>query len=160
MPTECRADRMLSAFLTELPHVRRAAGQIFTRSRFSPRSFWAWVAMPFTHARRRGALPASAMVHGLSGVRLPGLPGLIGDTSCSLHLFHPYVLKVFNKVFHVASKSVASEQTLPGASNVLLASHLLGAIPPSHPSFPLMLPETFVLTGVVHAAARLHRDHQ
>jgi len=58
-------------------------------------------ATPFTHAWRRGALPASAMVHGLSGVRLPGLPGLIGDASCSLYLFHPYVLKVFNKVFHV-----------------------------------------------------------
>lgn len=90
----------------------------------------------------------------------PGLPGLIGDASCSLYLFHPYVLKVFSKVFHVASKSVASEQSLPGASNVLLASHLFGAIPPSHPRGTLMLPETFVLTGVVHAAARLHRDHQ
>lgn len=153
MPTECRADRMLSAFLT------RCWPDFYTQQILAE-FVLGMAATPFTHARRRGALPASAMVHGLSGVRLPGLPGLIGDASCSLHLFHPYVLKVFNKVFHVASKSVASEQTLPGASNVLLASHLLGAIPPSHPSFPLMLPETLVLTGVVHAAARLHRDHQ
>ncbi|MBA1200795.1 acyltransferase [Pseudomonas capeferrum] len=42
-----------------------------------------------------------ALVHGLSGVRLPGLLVLIGDASYSLYLFHPYVLKVFNKVFHV-----------------------------------------------------------
>lgn len=42
-----------------------------------------------------------ALVHGLSGVRLPALLVLIGDASYSLYLFHPYVLKVFNKVFHV-----------------------------------------------------------
>lgn len=42
-----------------------------------------------------------AMVHGLSGVRLPALLVLIGDASYSLYLFHPYVLKVFNKIFHV-----------------------------------------------------------
>ena len=42
-----------------------------------------------------------ALVHGLSGVRLPGLLVLIGDASYSLYLFHPYVLKVFNKIFHV-----------------------------------------------------------
>lgn len=42
-----------------------------------------------------------ALVHGLSGVRLPWLLVLIGDASYSLYLFHPYVLKVFNKVFHV-----------------------------------------------------------
>lgn len=42
-----------------------------------------------------------ALVHGLSGVRLPSVLVLIGDASYSLYLFHPYVLKVFNKVFHV-----------------------------------------------------------
>lgn len=50
-------------------------------------------------------IPASviflALVHGLSGVRLPAVLVLIGDASYSLYLFHPYVLKVFNKVFHV-----------------------------------------------------------
>lgn len=42
-----------------------------------------------------------ALVHGLSGVRLPWVLVLIGDASYSLYLFHPYVLKVFNKLFHV-----------------------------------------------------------
>ncbi|MDD1976043.1 MULTISPECIES: acyltransferase family protein [Pseudomonas] len=50
-------------------------------------------------------LPATvvflALVHGLAGLRLPALLVLIGDASYSLYLFHPYVLKVFNKVFHV-----------------------------------------------------------
>ncbi|SEN44873.1 Peptidoglycan/LPS O-acetylase OafA/YrhL, contains acyltransferase and SGNH-hydrolase domains [Pseudomonas sp. ok272] len=42
-----------------------------------------------------------AIVHGLSGVTLPRGVVLIGDASYSLYLFHPYVMKVFNKVFHV-----------------------------------------------------------
>ena len=42
-----------------------------------------------------------ALVHGLTAVDLPGWVVLIGDASYSLYLFHPYVLKVFNKVFHV-----------------------------------------------------------
>jgi exopolysaccharide production protein ExoZ len=68
--------------------------------------------MPFsahlTESLGRGlawGLPAAviflAVVHGLSGVHLPGWVVLIGDASYSLYLFHPYVLKVFNKVFHV-----------------------------------------------------------
>ncbi|MCY1405151.1 Acyltransferase family protein [compost metagenome] len=51
------------------------------------------------------AFPATviflALVHGLSGLRLPWILVLIGDASYSLYLFHPYVLKVINKVFHV-----------------------------------------------------------
>ncbi|MBF8780083.1 acyltransferase family protein [Pseudomonas fulva] len=42
-----------------------------------------------------------ALVHGCAGLRLPSLLVLLGDASYSLYLFHPYVLKVFNKVFHV-----------------------------------------------------------
>lgn len=50
-------------------------------------------------------LPATVaflgLVHGLAGVRLPAILVLLGDASYSLYLFHPYVMKVFNKVFHV-----------------------------------------------------------
>lgn len=42
-----------------------------------------------------------AITHGLSGAHLPRGIVLIGDASYSLYLFHPYVMKVFNKVFHV-----------------------------------------------------------
>ena len=46
-----------------------------------------------------------AMVHGLAGLRLPWGMVLLGDASYSLYLFHPYVMKVFNKVFHVFDTS-------------------------------------------------------
>ena len=54
-----------------------------------------------------------ALVHGLSGVTLPRSVVLIGDASYSLYLFHPYVLKTFNKVFHIYD--------LPGPLPYLLA---------------------------------------
>ena len=47
------------------------------------------------------ALAFLALVHGLAGRQLPRHVVLIGDASFSLYLFHPYVMKVFNKVFHV-----------------------------------------------------------
>lgn len=47
------------------------------------------------------ALILLTCVQGLAGIRLPALVVLLGDASYSLYLFHPYVLKVFNKVFHV-----------------------------------------------------------
>jgi len=37
---------------------------------------------------------------GLSGRRLPAILVLIGDASYSLYLFHPYVIQVFEKIFH------------------------------------------------------------
>lgn len=40
------------------------------------------------------------LVHGLANRRLPRTAVLIGDASYSLYLFHPYVLNVFNRVFH------------------------------------------------------------
>ncbi len=42
-----------------------------------------------------------AIVHGLSSLRLPTAVVLIGDASFSLYLFHPYVMKAFNKVVPV-----------------------------------------------------------
>jgi len=47
------------------------------------------------------AIIVISLVVGLSRTSLPKLLVLIGDASYSLYLFHPYVLKVFNKVFHV-----------------------------------------------------------
>lgn len=47
------------------------------------------------------ALAFLALVHGLADRQLPPRVVLIGDASFSLYLFHPYVMKVFNKVFHV-----------------------------------------------------------
>lgn len=47
------------------------------------------------------ALAFLALVHGLSGVTLPRGLVLLGDASYSLYLFHPYVLKTFNKIFHI-----------------------------------------------------------
>lgn len=40
------------------------------------------------------------VVHGLAHRRLPRIAVLVGDASYSLYLFHPYVLNVFNRVFH------------------------------------------------------------
>lgn len=40
------------------------------------------------------------VVHGLANRRLPRAAVLVGDASYSLYLFHPYVLNVFNRVFH------------------------------------------------------------
>ncbi|MHC8319034.1 acyltransferase family protein [Pseudomonas sp. LB3P31] len=72
----------------------------------------ALVYMPFAYSLAQSlgrglawGIPAAVifltMVHGLTGVQLPWFVVLIGDASYSLYLFHPYVLKVFNKVFHV-----------------------------------------------------------
>jgi len=51
----------------------------------------------------RGILAAftfSFLLLGLSGRRLPAILVLLGDASYSLYLFHPYVLQIFEKIFH------------------------------------------------------------
>ncbi|MCA4963565.1 acyltransferase family protein [Pseudomonas sp. Y24-6] len=97
----------------------------------------ALVYMPFavdlTHWLGRGlawGIPAAVvfltLVHGLSGLNLPGWVVLIGDASYSLYLFHPYVLKVFNKVFHVFDEPGALAYLMTPVSIVLCCIVAIG----------------------------------